>query len=528
MSETTAEPLAVVETKDIDGNAIGSEVAKTSKKKKKEEEENKPPAPQGIVLYTDGGCRPNPGPGGWGVHGYLYRDELPKKGAGNPEHVLTHRGYVTKAKMAQAGVSREYREVSPVHYIDGFGSFAIDITNNVAEIAAATAGLVHAADFDVKAALILTDSEYVRKGLEGWVDGWIRNGWVKSDGMAIANVEHWKKLVEARDKLRNRGVEVSIEWVKGHDDILGNVQADKLATVAVMVSRNREARQSIEITTAEGYWKYDAERHPMLNHRRMYMNTKQEFNRPGEYYIGEHGKDDELLGKRISDGAYALVRLEKPDPILELVRTRQIELSSDIDTLVMVRLDYLYRPEVHQQITTHGNYAIMQPSPHRLDLIGLDEEPLTKELRPPRLAHRAVESIEELAAKLDAYQRNDSSLVVTDLTPILYETTVKADKKGETTTSMKLKSDYNVGFASLEVEANYLAGNEVACASVILTLGIDLLDRNSLKRLEEMSPKVSLISWSEAPNAFRYATVIEANGDIGIWAGVYSNLRILT
>lgn len=533
-TETTLNEAAQQETVLLAGTpseVLSDEIAEEttgSKKAKKVKEEEAPPGPQGIVLYTDGGCRPNPGPGGWGIHGYLFRDEKPKKGAGNPDHVLTQQGYVTKVKMAAAGGAKDYREVVPVHYVDGFGSFAETITNNIAELAAATAGLKYAVDYDVKTVLILTDSEYTRKGLEGWVDNWARNGWVKSDGSEIANVRYWKALVEARDQLRARGAEVSIKWVKGHDDVLGNVQADRLATIAVMVSRGQDARQEIASSAAEGYWKYEPDRHPFLNHRRMYMNTQQRFNRPGEYYIGEHGKDDELLGKRISDGAYAMVQLEKHDSVLELVRQRQIELADEIDTLVMLRLDHLYRPEVHQQLSNYGNHALLQPNPFRLDLTDVEEEPISKELRPPRLAHRAVEAIEELGTQLSAYLRQDPGICVTDLTPILYETAVKVDKKGESTTTMKLMPQYNVGFAALEVDANYLNGSEVSCASVILTLGIDMLDRNSLKRLEDRLPKVSLISWTEAPGTFRYATVIEAGNDKGIWAGVYSNLRIIT
>jgi ribonuclease HI len=481
---------------------------------------------KGIVIYSDGGCRPNPGPGGWGIHGYMYSLEAPKKGSGNPEHVLTSKGYMTKAMAAMN--DGKFTEVTPIHYIDGYGSFAIDVTNNVAELAAATNALIHAAEYDVQSVLVLTDSEYTRKGLEMWVIGWARNQWVKSDGSEIANVGYWKRLVEARDVLKNRGVDVQIQWVKGHDDILGNELADKLATIAVMTSRRSEDRSHIDTTTAEGYWKYEPDRNPMISHRRMYFNTQTEFNRPGEYYIGDHGKDDELLGKRISDGAYAVIKLEQPDPVLEMVRAHQIEIAGETDSIVMALLDQLYRPDRHKELTNYGTFAIEQPNPYRLDLLCMDREPLTRELRPPRLAMRAVEAVEGLAIQLQKYLNKDASIVTTDLTSILYETTVKVDKKGVSTTIMKLKPEYNVGFARLEVDANYQAGDEVASASVILTLGIDMLDRNSLRRLEGSNPKVTLISWNEAPNVFRYATVVEAGNDKGIWAGVYSNLRIVT
>jgi ribonuclease HI len=482
--------------------------------------------PKGIMIYSDGGCRPNPGPGGWGIHGYMFSLEAPKKGAGQSDNIVTSRGYMLKSMaVTQAG---KYTEVTPIHYIDGHGSFAGDVTNNVAELAAATEALRHAADYDVQTVLVLTDSEYTRNGLQSWVPNWQRNGWLKIDGTEPKNIEYWKRLVEARDVLKNRGVEVKIAWVRGHDDDLGNEAADKLATIGVMASQRKEARSEINTTSAEGYWKYDSERNPMISHRRMYFNTQTIYNKPGEYYLGEHGKDDELLGKRISDGAFAVIKLAEPDTVLEMVRAHQIKIAGETDSIVMALLDQLYKPDRHKELSNYGTFAIEQPNPYRLDLVCMDREPLTRELRPPRLAMRAVEAIESLSIVLQKYLDKDPSICVTDLTPILYEASVKVDKKGVSTTSMKLKPEYNVGFARLEVEANYLAGTEVASASVILTLGIDLLDRNSLRRLEAANPKVSLISWNEAPNVFRYATVVEAGSDKGIWAGVYSNLRMVT
>jgi hypothetical protein len=59
-------------------------------------------------------------------------------------------------------------------------------------------------------------------------------------------------------------------------------------------------------------------------------------------------------------------------------------------------------------------------------------------------------------------------------------------------------------------------------------MGIDLLDRNSLRKLEELNPKVTVVTWKTGDNVFQYATVIEAGDDIGIWASVNSNIRVVT
>ncbi len=482
---------------------------------------------KGLVIYSDGGVRPtNPGYGGWGIHGYLYTETPPKKGSGNPDHVLTVEGYLTKVEHALQ--MQKLKEVTPVHYIDGCGSFVNEISNNVAEMVATLTALRHAAEYEISSIVIRTDSEYVCNGLEKWVVNWAKNGWLKQDGTPPSNVDLWKELVAAKDILVHRGVSVKMMWVRSHNNILGNVQADKLATIGVMTSRRRIHSNTITVAPAEGYWKYSTDKHPFIANRRMYFNTLREFVRPGEYFLGEHGKDDDLLGNRIADGAYSVVYLEKPDMVLEMVRDYQISLANSTNSIAMVRLDHLYRPDTHREISTYGTLAMEQPSQYRLDLACLDREPLTRELRPPMLAQRAVDALSELCEKLLQYQESSSKITITDLTPIIYETIVKPGKKGQTSSLLRLRPEFNVGFAALPVNARYDAQeNGVATASITLTLGIDLLDRNALKRLEDFLPKVSLISWLEAPGMFRYATIIEAGNDKGIWAGTYSNLRVV-
>lgn len=521
--------------------------------------------PQGLVYHSDGGCRPNPGPGGWGLHGYLYLAAKPKKGSGNPDHILTAAGYVLKTDYNKQKDHdwtladfqewldnplgrRKHLEITPISYVDGFGSFAGPVTNNIAEMVAATQALEHAAQFDVKVVQVHLDSKYVCNGLQDFVPTWIRNNWIKSDGAPVRNAEYWKKLVSARDVLTNRGVVVRFDWLKGHNDHLGNEAADQAATIGVITSQRKMFGQpwsfdpnapalstfaDITLSPAEGYWKYDTEKHPFIANPRMYFNTCTDYFRPGEYYLG-NGKEEEHPGKRISDGAFAVVKLAEPDPILEMVRNHQSVLAENVTALASARLDTIFRPDIHEKLTKHGALVMVQDDPSRLDLYDLhsldkgnQKEPITREHQPPHLAMRAVESIEMLVHKLNQYLAKDPEITVTDLTDILYEKSQKVVKK-ETVEVCTLNPKYNVGFAALEVHANYRTDDGISSAPVTLTLGIDLLDRNALKRLESSRPKVSLISWLEAPHIFRYATVIEAGSDIGIWCGVYSNLRIVT
>ena len=190
---------------------------------------------KGLVLYTDGGCRPNPGYGGSGIHGYLYTEEVPKKGAGQGLNILTAEGYVVKSEVPDMLIPPV--EVTPIEYYDGFVSFSNAITNNVAELTATTEALIHAKNMNVDRVLIQTDSEYVRKGVEGWIKIWPKNNWLLRDSTPVKNADVWKRLVATKNELEERGVIVEVKWVRGHDGLLGNEMADRLATIGVMKSR---------------------------------------------------------------------------------------------------------------------------------------------------------------------------------------------------------------------------------------------------------------------------------------------------
>lgn len=487
---------------------------------------------KGLVMYTDGGARPNPGFGGSGIHGYMYSEELPKKGAGQGDNILTADGYIQKSTIPDMVVPPV--EITPIEYYDGFVSFADAITNNVAELVATTKALIHAKGLNVDRVFVQTDSEYVRKGVEGWISIWQKSGWKTRDGMEVKNVEVWKELAAAREELQNRGVKVEVKWVRGHNGNLGNEMADRLATLGVMKSRaERRNFETLESSPPEGYWKTDNERHPFIASRNIYFNTGVDRHEPGTYYTGDHGSEDDVYCKRTSDGSFAMIMLKTPNPLVEKVIAHQQQMAGGDEHLVMMRLDNMFRPDTFNELTAWGSLAMVQNDMDRLDLYCLDHSkddphPMTREFKPAKLAMRAVETTAMLEEKLNDFLSNNGKVQVTDLTSILYETVSKTPKKGDPVVSLKFNSKFNVGFAALPVEARFKGPDGVdKSAPIILSLGIDMLPRNPLKRLEEMNPVVSLITWSDSEDVFRYATVIQANGDVGIWAGVYSNIRIV-
>jgi ribonuclease HI len=133
-----------------------------------------------VVIYTDGACKGNPGPGGWGV--WL------KSG--------THQ-----------------RELC--------GGAALT-TNNRMELTAVIEGLV--ALKRPSEVTLFTDSQYVRKGITEWIHGWKRRGWRTAAKQPVKNMELWQSLDEVSQIHR-----IEWCWVRGHAGDPGNEKADALA-----------------------------------------------------------------------------------------------------------------------------------------------------------------------------------------------------------------------------------------------------------------------------------------------------------
>jgi ribonuclease HI len=137
-----------------------------------------------VIIYTDGACSGNPGPGGWGA--------LLKCGA----------------------VERE---------LSG-GERAT--TNNRMELMAVIEAL-NALKKPVRA-VVYTDSQYVQKGISEWIHGWKRKGWKTAGGDPVKNVDLWQALDAAA-----RVHEVEWKWVKGHAGHPENERVDRLARDAI-------------------------------------------------------------------------------------------------------------------------------------------------------------------------------------------------------------------------------------------------------------------------------------------------------
>ena len=137
-----------------------------------------------ISIFTDGACRGNPGPGGWGALIVLGDEEITLYGGDN------------------------------------------DTTNNQMEMTAAIKALSY---FSEKTSIIMTtDSNYLKDGIEKWINTWKNNGWKTASKKPVKNKEYWIKLDEL-----NHFHNVTWNWVKGHSGHRENEIADQLANKGI-------------------------------------------------------------------------------------------------------------------------------------------------------------------------------------------------------------------------------------------------------------------------------------------------------
>ena len=137
-----------------------------------------------VEIYTDGACRGNPGPGGWGA-------------------------------TLESG--EHFRELS--------GAEA-DTTNNRMELTA----VIRALEALKRRAVVTvhTDSEYVRRGITEWLPNWKARDWKTADRKPVKNRDLWERLDELA-----AGHDIDWRWVKGHSGVPGNERVDALATAAI-------------------------------------------------------------------------------------------------------------------------------------------------------------------------------------------------------------------------------------------------------------------------------------------------------
>jgi ribonuclease HI len=159
-----------------------------------------------ILIFSDGACSGNPGPGGWGTIVLLADGTVHELGGGNPK-----------------------------------------TTNNRMEMAAAFRALSMLKLEEKHDITIYTDSAYLINGITKWVKGWKYRGWKNSTGDDVANRDLWEELSQVVSSLEPS--RISWKWVRGHDGNPGNERCDQIA-----VAFSKGKREQLYIGPVDGYF----------------------------------------------------------------------------------------------------------------------------------------------------------------------------------------------------------------------------------------------------------------------------------
>lgn len=486
--------------------------------------------PYGVVVYSDGSARPNPGYHGSGLHGYSYRLlEEGEHGTKINAMVATDEGYVFQKDVTDLTVCVEILE-----YLDSFTAYSESGTNNIAEINAITLFFEHYPELaaTIKKLHVVADSQYAIGGATSWIDGWKRGRWIKPDGKEVSNKEQWMRLSEHLDRFKE-GAQFSMSWVKGHMGDFGNTKADYLAGIGTNHSADGLATSFVERSPAKGYHKTEVKMNPMLGFKRFYFNTVAEYNQPGVYYQTSWSGPSFILGKRSSEAAFSVVRLKEPDPVLGMVIARQEEFSSDYNTLVYAKGARLTSPDVHPWLEKHGKYCVYQDA-RCLNMNFLDQKPLTIEVSPGELPLRAIDVLNHMEEILDHFQEatgtgsvaefnfGGMTYGVHDVTSHFYNKIEKKVGKSVVLKTELAKTIVN-NMKNTEIEVNEEFHGKMKAVKLLLLFSDDMPSRNSFKRLEEVNPEVFLITWKESESVLRYATLIKTDDGVGIWSNYFAN-----
>jgi ribonuclease HI len=148
-----------------------------------------------VEIFTDGACKGNPGPGGWGA--LLRMGEVEKELSGSEEHTTNNR-------MEMMAVIRALQALKRPCEVD-----------------------------------LYSDSKYVIDGITKWVFGWQKKGWVNAQKKPVMNEDLWREMIEA-----TRPHTIEWHWVRGHAGHVENERVDRLACAAaeaVAQGRRRKA-----------------------------------------------------------------------------------------------------------------------------------------------------------------------------------------------------------------------------------------------------------------------------------------------
>lgn len=494
------------------------------------------------VIYTDGSHFTTPAGTGAGIHGYLFNhgvlaDDQAYRHPGIPEDI-TSRGYKKHPKDVKLPPLPD-----GVEFVDCVVPVPAEYWADVGELTAIIS-LFDGAPFRAKNYIVYADASYVVNAWNLWMKNWKTKGWVKADGTPIGNREFIIRIDEIKTEVTKEGRGVTVIKIKAHDGHYGNERADIMAKKgSAMVASGKgveykpiwstddspaeEAEAEEVITLGDGTitsaplvmtTKYC---YPMVNEEHPTVNIKGE---PWKFMLGGNhakNKDDVVfIGKMIPDAQFAMFFSKDGwDNTYTMINTHNENAWSGTpglsrwDPMAIVYNDMIKRKKFVAASKEGIPIGQMKFSEDR-NVWMFEDLVITRILRPALLSYRALEIREELAVWLRDAVEDRPTVVLNDITDMLYD----ADGK-------PLKDFYRNVDRSFNVTIRYPESDKTI--PVILTRGIDIPGRTELNRIKEPNGRYYVAAYRSQERCVDYAVVYIGEAYHGLWCAYYANKRIL-
>lgn len=511
------------------------------------------PGEFGAVLYTDGGNHPNYTVGSWGLHGYTYplveekKNKFTKK-----KNAPSTLGYVD-GRLGK--YTREYKDssrvlpeafykgllmpfpspdaalpVEPSFFFDWYGGRK-EWTVSQGEIYALKEALTFINKFRPKQVLILGDSQYVLDGITRDYPNWLKRGGLTSQGKPVAHWAWWQELVEEFLAAQRAGVIIHFAKVAAHSGEPGNDRADWNSTKGQVRAIRGEVTDEHRVASPKGYVQKTKLSNRIMEHNWWYglsdrKATDYGFGGKSVYFFGNHGKaetEDDLVGKDTATAKVAVWVSSEPEPVLDLLsESLEKRYYRGVSEVTLGYLSNILNTERYATILEEKE-DILFPKWNQDVIETPDRCPVLKTLRPAYHGFHLVGHFEAMVRIIERYLAGDDSLTVTDLTDKVYQV---IDEKNKQVYKARKEIDppHNTATFTLDYCVDL---KTVEQRPVKFKLGADIPTRNTLMAVAGPNTRVKAITWRETATSFRYATIVETEGDILLSASLKSNLIVL-
>lgn len=481
------------------------------------------------IIYTDGSFKPNVesdptlGCYGAGVHGYVFNTlRSGKTTADSPQnYYITKSGYVINTMYDKDTDT----PVIPSYYIDGVYGFLNKGTISQAEllgiICSLTDLLKHNEIFKLNKVIIYSDSTYALD-VFGKVICELDTFSFSTDTANFSLYEDMRKILL---QYRHSNIEVSAEKIQAHTIHIGNNMADDNAYLARKQSGERTYINKFTVfdTNLDGkkankYWSNNIEENELLKFKQLFFTNSLRAQRDEIIYSVMNYKTDVEPGTRTHDALLGLVSVANPPAIIEDAIKHFHKSTSTTSVLSTINLKNLYSRDVSYPYSLYGDRIYTYVHSKRSLL--KRSTPIITPVNPPGLSTKLLMDMQFMYNFISIYRTIkdtltkeevmvNKSLLFTNITDRIYGINAKK----------KISCIIPQGNTYIDIVHTI---NEKSIKFPI-SLGKDTLDRNNFKRLESNSPTVILIVDIKSNKFFEYYTLIDVNGDIGVYTNLYSN-----